>query len=117
MATEEGGLCSGEDQRLRASNALRGGLTAGFYHTYNHSTREAKASQGNAVKPCLQGKQGLGEVLLEDRWGGGEVAYEQGTIICYNDTSFSILKKEEIPKQQKDLIYIGCAPKQEKNFK
>lgn len=70
------------------------------------------------MKPCLQGKQELGEVLLEDGWGGGEVAYEQGTIICYNDTSFSILKKEEIPKQQKDLTDtdIGCAPKQEKKF-
>lgn len=68
------------------------------------------------MKPCLQGKRGLGEVLLEDGWGGGEVAYEQGTIICYNDTSFSILKKEEIPKQQKDLTDIGCAPKQEKIF-
>lgn len=40
-----------------------------------------------------------------------------GYIIRYNDTLFSILKKEKIPKQQKDLIYTGNAAKQEKNFK
>lgn len=50
-AAEEGGISSGEDQRLKESNALTGELTARCYHTSNHSTQKAEASQGSTVKP------------------------------------------------------------------